>query len=85
MPLKQNKQFPPVCINHPDKKMTILESKRNQLYLHILPIVQQMEKPNITYQSAGEATGVKVYACQICGYCEIYLSKDELEQHQSLD
>jgi NAD-dependent dihydropyrimidine dehydrogenase PreA subunit len=83
MPLgKEGK--PPFCINHPDKAMILLKSKKNQSPLHALLMVQEADSPT-TYKMDGEATGVNVYTCQLCGYCEIYLSRNELEQRSDLD
>ncbi len=64
--------------------MVVLQSDKTPSAIHALLMITQANADPISYTPANEANGVYIYACQICGYCEAYLSELELEQHKYL-
>ena len=75
MPLKAG-EFPPYCINHPDKKMAIVNDG-NPNYFTMLLIAK--EDPGPIYAATDRATAVNCYACLSCGYLEVYLVDNEIK------
>lgn len=82
MPLNNGKQTP-VCINHPDEEMVLIQSTKVEQTLHILLMGTQSNDNPITYDGIPEATAMNLYACKQCGYCEKYLAEHELQQIQT--
>ncbi len=84
MPLNNGKR-PPVCVNHPEDEMALLQSTKVEQTLHVLLLAEQDNKKPMTYNAIPEATAIDLYACKQCGYCETYLAEHELLQIQNLD
>jgi len=84
MPMKDNK-LPPVCINHPEKRMMLLGGEKTSTSTHVFLLAKSSGDDPIKYSLAGEATAVSVYSCPLCGYCESYLTPYELKQRLDLE
>lgn len=83
MPLKNDKPF---CINHPDEKMSLVQSdKVKGAYHGLLFIKPVITDGNVQYSAISEVTPVKLFACKICGYSESYLVNPELEPPGDID
>ena len=83
MPLKNEKPF---CINHPDEKMSLVQSDKEKGAYHGLLFIKPVKTDEgIQYSAISEVTPVKLFVCKICGYSESYLVDPELEQPGGID
>jgi len=85
MPSQGENKLPPVCINHPEEQMILLKGVQKASTTQVLLLAKASGEDPIKYSLEGEATGVYVYACRLCGYCETYLTSQEREQLLNLE
>lgn len=79
MPLK-NDEFPPYCANHTEEKMVKMRSRPEAESHNLLPeatIDEESDGTQFVYGSGGIV--VNCFTCLICGYSELYATKEEVE------
>jgi heterodisulfide reductase subunit A-like polyferredoxin len=73
MPRKDGKVF---CLNHPEAEM-VVQNEGNERSFHVVRMATLSRWGKIELEN--KSTGLDVYSCRECGYCEIYLTVAELE------
>jgi len=77
MPLRNDRR---VCLNHPEEDLVPLQETGT---FHIVPLAKLRQEGG--YEGLPRATGVLVFACRICGYCETYLTEKEIDLLKTID
>ncbi|MBC8179715.1 hypothetical protein H8E88_01205 [candidate division KSB1 bacterium] len=74
MPLKNTKKTP-VCFNHPDQLLVLVNDSDPSLFHSIGMAIEK----DGTFHLVMKGSGTNLFACPICGYCELYLIPTELK------